>query len=140
LLYVQSTATVDFDSYDMLYSGSASTVAAASTAFFTANGINSLEAPAFVPPRNGLIFGFAVEVTAAPGTGNTFTYTPRVSYADAGTPVTISGNASTGVTSTNVLSFFASNNLSLKITTSATAAAVLHRAAIKIKYLVNQLA
>lgn len=139
LLYVQSTATVDFDSYDMLYSGSASTVAAASTAYFTANGINSIEAPAYVPPKNGVIFGYAVEVNSAPGAGQTFTYTPRISYADYGTSTTISGASTYGVTSTSVIPFSASNNLSLKIVTSAGAAAALHRTAIKIKYLVNQL-
>ena len=139
LLYVQSTATVDFDSYDVLYSGSATTVAAASTAYFTANGINSLEAPAFVPPKTGVIFGYAVEVNSAPGAGQTFTYTPRISYADYGTSTTISGTSTYGVTSTSVIPFSASNNLSLKIVTSTTAAAALHRAAIKIKYLVNQL-
>jgi hypothetical protein len=140
LLYVQSTATVDFDSYDVLYSGSASTVAAASTAYFTANGINSLEAPAFVPPKTGVIFGYAVEVNNAPGAGQTFTYTPRISYADYGTSTTISGASTYGVTSTSVIPFSASNNLSLKIVTSASAVAALHRTAIKIKYLVNQLA
>lgn len=139
LLYVQSTATVDFDSYDMLYSGSATNVLAASTAYFTANGINSIEAPAFVPPKNGVIFGYAVEVNSAPGAGQTFTYTPRISYADYGTSTTISGASTYGVTSTSVIPFSASNNLSLKIVTSTTAAAALHRTAIKIKYLVNQL-
>jgi hypothetical protein len=137
LLYVQSTATIDFDSYDLLYSGSATGVAPATTSFFTANGINSVEAPTFIAPKDGLIFGYSVQVTNSPGTGQSYTYQTRINFADYGATSTISGT-STDVINTAIATFKADNNLALKITTSSGASTQLHRTAMKVKYLVNQ--
>jgi hypothetical protein len=137
LLYVESTATVNFDSYDLLYSGSATGVAPATTSFFTANGISSYEAPTFIAPKDGLIFGYSVQVTNAPGAGQSYTYTTRVNFADYGASSTIS-DTSTDVTNTGIATFKANNNLALKIVTSSGATTQLHRTSMKVKYLVNQ--
>jgi hypothetical protein len=137
LIFVGTTATVDFDSYDLLYSGSATGVAPSTTSFFTANGINSVEAPTFIAPKDGLIFGYTVQVAGNPGAAQTYTYQTRINFFDYGASSTISG-ASTDVTNTNVATFSANNNLDLKIVTSSSAATVFHRMVMKVKYLVNQ--
>jgi hypothetical protein len=138
LMFVDTTATVDFDSYDLLYSGSATGVAPSTTSFFTANGINSVEAPTFIAPKDGLIFGYSVQVTNAPGTAQTYTYQTRINFADYGPPSTISGASTYDVTNTAIALFKAANNLALKITTSSGATTQLHRTSMKVKYLVNQ--
>ena len=137
-LYVQSGATLNFVDYDMIYSGSATAVAPASTSFFTANGMNALESPTFVGYQKGYILGFNVQCNYAPGAGETFNYVTRINFADYGSTATISGASSYGTTLSTYIPFLLNDNFSVKLTTSTAAASASHRIAIKLKYLPNQ--
>ena len=137
LMYVASTATVDFDNYDMIYAGSATAVGAGATTFFTANGIDTSGSPSFILPKDGIILGYSAQVTVAPGAAKTFTYTTRLNSSYYGSS-TITGAATYGVIDTSIVTFKAEDNLLMRIVTSATANSASHRIAIKVKYLTNQ--
>lgn len=151
-LYLDSTSFLllngwKSDAYSFLFSGaisisesqglsvgSAATVPAATTTYLTSSGAISTELMSFVAPKNGIVYGLTAQSVAAPGSGESFTYTVRKQSVDSGTTSTTSGASSFSSTSSSITSFNAGDNLSLKLVTSGAASATTHRASVKVAY------
>jgi hypothetical protein len=88
----------------------------------------------FVAPKKGIIYGLTAQCGIAPGASQSFAYTVRKNNADTASTATIAGTGVFQATSNAIVSFNETDYISLKLVTSATAAAANHRAGIKVAY------
>lgn len=151
-IYLDATSSLflsawDADAYSSLFSGtisiaesqgfsvgSTSTVAAASTVYLTTAGALASELMYFVAPKKGMVYGLTAQCGLAPGASQSFVYTLRKQLADSGTTATITGASSFSATTNAITMFNEGDVLSVKLVTSATAAASNHRVGLKIAY------
>ena len=132
-MYADSTASMTFDTADHLYANTTATIPAGSTNYFGPAGLTALEL-SWVAPKAGVITNFSAQCGSAPGASQTFVYTVRVNSADTAMVATISGTGSFGATSTVPVAFTAGQNISIKLVTSAGAAAAFHRTVLSLRY------
>jgi hypothetical protein len=131
-IYMDSTTTIKFENGDQLYSDAIANVPAATTTYFGPAGENTTEFT-WVAPYDGLLYFLRAQSSVAPGVGQTYTYTTRVTGVDTTQVATTSGTAF-GDTDSTPVTFSAGDNLSVKLVTSAGAAAGTHRIVISLKY------
>ena len=103
-----------------------STVAAGSTVYLVPGFSAATESPILVP-RKSVAIRLYIAVTGVPGVGETFTYTVRIGGADTSLTATISGNATFAAVDYTAEIAAQDDRFSIKLVTSAAAAAVLHR-------------
>ncbi len=105
------------------------TVAAGATVYMGGNGAQAVEDDSsMMLGRSGIVSQLVVEVVAAPGAGETFTYTVRKNGSDTAMTGTISGGASFQViVTTNAFTVAATDKLTLKLVTSGGAVVTRHR-------------
>ena len=127
-------ATVNFDSESQIYGGTSANVAAASTVYLTPVGEKASEGPTWVTAKAGLILGVDVYCGSAPGAGESFAYTVRKQFGDTPLVATISGAGSFSASAVQPITFNTGQNLSIKLVTSAGAAASMHRFVLRLKY------
>jgi hypothetical protein len=132
-LYADSTATLKFETGDHLYADAIANVAAGTASYFGADGHNAAEF-AWVAPYDGVLLLLTAQSSMAPGAAQTYTYTTRVTGVDTTQIAVITGAASFGDTDATPVLFSAGDNLSVRLDTSAGAAAGLHRLTLSIKY------
>jgi hypothetical protein len=130
-LPIQSTG-VNTSSRIGLNGGSAGTPAAGGTYYLGAAGsYGSVNANPYIMVKPGIISGFYVAVTTAPGAGQSFTYTIYKNTSPTALTGTISGAASFNVTISGTAISVAQNDLiTLQLVTSAGAASSIHNFAI----------
>lgn len=104
------------------------TIAAALTRYLGPVGAQANEGDAFLMVgRPGIVNQLVVEVDAAPGAAQTFTYTVRKNGVATAMTGAISGAASFQLVNANSFTYSAADRLSLEVVTSAGAAAARHR-------------
>jgi len=126
--------TISISESQGLFVGSTAQVTAASTVYLTTAGALASELMMFVAPKKGIIYGLNAQSGVAPGAGETFVYIVRKQFVDSGTTSTTSGASSFGSSSAAITAFNAGENISVKLVTSATAAASTHRVSLKVAY------
>ena len=134
-MYKDAGASIKFGEESGLYSGSTSTVAAATTTFFGCVGNNATEVATWIAPSAGVIYAITAQNDTAPGAGQSFVYTVRKQLADQGLACTTTGAGVFGSTAAGFVEFAANDQLAVKLVTSATAAAASHRVVLKVAYL-----
>lgn len=109
------------------------TVASSTTTYLGVNGAQGTENNTLCPVAfTGVINRVRVDVTAAPGAGQTFTYTLEHNGSDSIITGSISGASSFAFTSTTALNVAQGDWLSIKLVTSGSATAANHRYCIEI--------
>lgn len=131
-IYADAGAVLKFEGGDYMQSATTVNVPAATTAYFGPAGLNAVEFT-WLAPRDGVLFSLDVASNAAPGAGQSFTYTARVEIADTGLTFTVL-NAFVGGASHAPVVFTRGQRISVKLVTSAGAAATQHRITLSAKY------
>lgn len=114
---------------------SGGTVAAASTVFIGASEAQATETNAStLTTRKGTVARMYVGTAVAPGSGQTFTYTLRVNGVDTAMVVTVADTATAGAawTATPAVLVGPDDAVTVKLVTSAGAAATAHRVAVSV--------
>lgn len=112
-----------------------STIAAGATTYLGPAGQNAtIDGAFFVSDRNGVVSKFIASSTAAPGAGETFTYTLMVNGVATSMAGTISGAASFSATvTTNPATISVNDTITLRLVSSASAAVTYHRCTITLE-------
>lgn len=128
-------AGANTSSRSALNGGSAGTPAAGSTFYLGAGGsYGSVNANPFVMVRPGVVTGFYAAVSAAPGAGQSFTYTVYKNNAATSMTGQISGASSFAVSvTTNAFTVAPTDLVTLQLVTSAGAALAIHFFAINLE-------
>lgn len=133
-IYVDSTASLNFEGGEFLYSGTANPVAPGTTLYFGPVGANTADVVQWVAPRDGVLYGLRAQCASAPGNGQSFTYTARVNGSNTVLAASVNGNSSFEGRSAQLVNFAAGQVISISLVTSAGAAPTTHRLALSIKY------
>jgi hypothetical protein len=134
-MYKDAGASIKFGEESGLYSGSTGTIAADTTTYFGCVGNNATEVATWIAPSAGVVYGLTAQNNTAPGAGQSLTYTFRKNGGDQGLACTTTGAGVFGSTAAGFVEFAAGDQLSVKLVTSATAAAASHRVVLKVAYL-----
>ena len=134
-MYKDSGAAIEFGEKSALYSGSTATIAAATTSYFGCLGNNATEVGTWIAPSAGVIYAITAQNNTAPGAGQSFVYTLRENGGDQGLACTTTGADVFGSSAVGFVEFAAGDQLSVKLVTSASAAAASHRVVLKVAYL-----
>jgi hypothetical protein len=137
--YSASTVKYKVPTAVMIFSSGASTVPQATTTFLSLADANASESNAFFyVPHKGIALNMMTTAGGSPAGSDTYTYTMRVNGADSALTAQASGVNSDGQDRTHVVAIpnpagpNTAARLSLKLVTSATAAANTHRVSIQI--------
>lgn len=132
-VYLDNTATINFESTTQIYSASSSNIPPNTTQFFGPVGSNVSEF-GWVMPSDGVITKLMVQSSSEAGIGNGFTYTTRINSVDSAQVVYITGiNSYQGTSNTPVI-IKAGQYVSVKINTSQNATSTTHRLVANIRY------
>ena len=133
-LFVETTATIAFDSESQLYSTTNAVVPVATTVYLGPTGDKSTNEFTWIAPNNGVAYELNVQATNSPSAGQSFIYTTQLQGVNTPQTATIA-NTSFGAISNYLFSFNKNDNLSVKLVTSAGATASNHRIVLLLKYL-----
>ena len=127
------SATFASTTSQFIIGSTSATVNAATTTYLGCNGAQATQNNTLCPVAlTGIVSRVRVDVTAAPGAGQTFTYTLEHNGVDSVITGTISGASSFSFTSVTPLNVTQDDWLSIKLVTSGSAATVNHRYCIQI--------
>lgn len=132
-LNIASTAKLILNCGDKYKGRSIGTVGAGATGYMYEGGTTATEGDAiWRAPVSGKVVGITVYTTAAPGDGQTFTYTLRKNFAGSAFVVTLSGAGAFGGDNwySGGISLASGDSFGLQLVTSAGAAAARHSAII----------